>query len=380
MIQRHHHTETLSARLESTPAVAIIGARQVGKTTIARAIHDTWDGNATFFDLENPSDLARLSDPLLTLEPLEGLVVLDEIQRVPDLFPILRVLVDRPEPQARFLVLGSASPDLLRQSSETLAGRISYYELSGFGLDETGADSADTLWTRGSFPRSFLADDDETSDRWRRDFIRTYLERDLPALGINLPAGTLRRFWTMLAHSHGQVWNASRIGESLGVSHTTVRRYLDILCDTFMTRSLPPYIANTGKRQVKSPKVYLRDTGLLHTLLGIRTFEELGGHPVLGASWEGFAMEQVIARLGADERDCFFWGVHGAAEIDLVVADGPRLLGFEFKRTLSPTRTRSMTSAIETLGLAETTVVYPGSESFPLAENVTAVPLSYFAD
>ena len=380
MIPRKHHSAQILHRLDLYPVVAIVGARQVGKTTLAKQIGEGWQAPVTRFDLEKPSDLARLADPQLALESLEGLVVLDEIQRFPDLFPILRVLADRPEVPVRFLVLGSASPHLLRQSSESLAGRISYYELPGFGLDEVGPASADDLWVRGGFPRSFLAPDDEASDLWRQDFILTYLERDLPGLGINLPAGLLRRFWTMLAHSHGQLWNGSRIGGSLGVAHTTARAYLDVLRDTYMVRQLLPYLANTGKRQVKSPKVYLRDTGLLHSLLGIGDFTGLTSHPITGISWEGFAMEQVIRSLGVDDRHCFFWAVHTGAEIDLVIEDNRRLLGFEFKRTLAPKMTRSMRSAIETLGLSELSVVYPGREDYPLAESVVARPLRAFKE
>lgn len=378
MLTRSPHAAQIHHRLAHTPVVAIVGARQVGKTTLARMIGEESSGPYTHFDLEKPSDLARLADPQLALEPLEGLVVLDEIQRLPDLFPLLRVLADRPESSTRFLVLGSASPHLLRQSSESLAGRISYYVLPGFGLEEVGCGDPDRLWVRGGFPRSYLAPDDAASDLWRQDFIQTYLERDLPVLGIDLPSGLLRRFWTMLAHAHGQLWNGSRLGGSLGVAHTTARRYLDVLDDTYMTRSLLPYLANTGKRQVKSPKVYLRDSGLLHALLGIGGLDDLIAHPVAGASWEGFAMEQVIRVLRADPRHCYFWAVHSGGEIDLVVEDGPRLLGFEFKRTLSPKLTRSLRSAVETLGLAETTIVYPGTDAFDLAESVRVQPLTAF--
>jgi len=380
MINRKHHASEILRRLDLYPIVAIIGARQVGKTTLARWIGDQWPGPVTHFDLEKPSDLARLQDPQLTLEPLKGLVVLDEIQRLPNLFPLLRVLADRPDTATSFLILGSASPQLLRQSSESLAGRISYYQLAGFNQDEVAPGKNDELWVRGGFPRSFLAQDDLASDLWRQDFILTYLERDLPNLGINLPAGLLRRFWTMLAHSHGQVLNSSRLGSALGVAHTTARSYLDILRDTFMAKTLQPYLANTGKRQVKSPKVYLSDTGLLHSLLGIRNFVELTSHPIVGSSWEGFAMDQVIRSLRVDDRQCFFWAVHAGAEVDLVIEDGPQLLGFEFKRTLSPKVTRSMTRAAETLNLTELTVVYPGQKTFLLAESITAKPLLAFSD
>lgn len=379
MIERKHHLEMISQRLELNPVVAIIGARQVGKSTLAGLIGQSFDGPVNRFDLENPEDLARLAEPQLTLDPLEGLVVLDEIQRLPDLFPLLRVLVDRPARNTRFLVLGSASPDLLRQSSESLAGRISYYELPGFNLRELSMAEADQLWLRGGFPRSFLAPDDEAGYMWRQDFIRTYLERDLPVLGITIASGTLRRFWTMLAHCHGQVWNASRLAASLGVAHTTTRSYLDILCDTFIARQLPPYIANIGKRQIKSPKVYLRDTGLLHALLGIRNHSQLITHPVLGASWEGFAMTQVIETTGADDRECFFWSLHSGAELDLLIERAGQRHGYEFKRTLSPVFTRAMRSAVETLELSDLTVVYPGTHSFPLAENVMVKPLAEYS-
>jgi predicted AAA+ superfamily ATPase len=358
--------------------VAIIGARQVGKTTLAGIVSKSYGDPVTSYDLEKPSDLARLAEPQLVLEPLRGLVVLDEIQRLPDIFPLLRVLADRPDLPARFLVLGSASPGRLRQSSESLAGRISYYELPALNLQEVSAAHQADLWLRGGFPRSYLAPDLKTSQSWRQDFIRTYLERDLPGLGLRLPAGTLRRFWTMVAHSHGQVWNASRLAGSLGVAHTTVRSYVDILCDTFMARQLPPYIANTGKRQVKSPRVYLRDSGLLHALLGIQDQIQLAGHPIVGASWEGFALEQIIAAHSVSDRECFFWATHTGAELDLVIEQGRRRIGFEFKRTLSPALTRSMRSALETLGLARLTVVYPGKNAFPLAEKVDVQPLAHF--
>ncbi len=356
----------------------MLGARQVGKTTLAGVIGGEYGGEVTIFDLENPADQARLSEPQLALEPLRGLVILDEIQRMPDIFPLLRVLADRPGQPAKFLVLGSASPDLLKQSSESLAGRISYYELPGLRLNEIGMEREQDLWLRGGFPRSFLAPDDEASDAWRQDFIRTYLERDLPGLGIKLPPGTLRRFWTMVAHSHGQIWNSSRLAGSLGVAHTTVRSWLDMLCDTFIARQLPPFLSNTGKRQVKSPKVFLRDTGLLHSLLGITDRKILESHPILGASWEGFAMEQIIEALGVDSRHCYFWAVHTGAELDLLIERGGELIGFEFKRTLSPKITPSMRSAVETLELSRMNVVYPGKDEFPMHDKIVAAPLGTF--
>ena len=379
MIPRTAHIETVIRRQEQFPVVAILGARQVGKTTLAAQIAARSREPVTRFDLEDPDDLARLADPSLALRPLAGLVVLDEIQRLPEVFPLLRVLVDRPDQPARFLILGSAAPELLKQGSESLAGRITFLELSGLELREVGAESADELWIRGGFPRSLLADGDEASDRWRQDFIRTYLERDLAQLGLRLPATTLRRFWTMVAHCHGQVWNGARIASALGVSQPTVRNWLDVLTDTFMVRQLPPYLANIGKRQVKSPKVYFRDNGLLHSLLGLTTREAVEGHPVVGVSWESFAMEQVFAHLGLDSRWFHFWAVHTGAEIDLVVSRGDRLQGFEFKRTLAPKVTRSMRSALEVLDLESISVVYPGTNRFPMADRVEATPLREFA-
>ncbi len=359
--------------------MAIVGARQVGKTTLANFVSDSYDGPVTRFDLEKPSDLARLGEPQLALEPLRGLVILDEIQRQPGLFPLLRVLADRTDQPAQFLVLGSASPELLRQSAESLAGRISYYELPGLDLREVGASNEGALWMRGGFPRSFLAENDADSDLWRQDFMATHLQRDLPGLGINLPADTLRRFWIMVAHTHGQVWNGSRLGAALGVAHTTARAYLDVLCGTFMVRVLPPYLANTGKRQVRSPKVYLRDTGLLHALLGITNLDGLAGHPIVGTSWEGFAMAQVIRSVGAPPQACFFWAVHTGAELDLVIDQAGVRHGFEFKRTLAPRFTPSLRSALETLDLASLTVVYPGQDAYPLAAGVTVRPLVFYA-
>ncbi len=375
MLTRTTHLEKIRRQLELIPVVALLGARQVGKTTLAREISRLSDGPIHHFDLEDPSDLAQLQDPKLALAPLKGLIILDEIQRQPDIFPVLRVLVDRPNHEARFLILGSASPDLLRQSSESLAGRISFYELPGFDLAETGVETADELWMRGGFPRSYLAPDDEASDSWRRNFIRTYLERDLPQLGIRVPAETLRRFWTMVAHSHGQFLNLSRLAAAMGVSSTAVNNYIDILCDTYMVRRLPPYLPNIGKRMVKSPKVYLRDSGLLHTLLSLSNTHEVLGHPIVGASWEGFALETVIRHRQADERECFFWATHNGAELDLLIDKGGRRVGFEFKRTSSPRTTKSMHVALESLELDELVVVYPGDKEFPMADHVVAMPL-----
>jgi predicted AAA+ superfamily ATPase len=310
---------------------------------------------------------------LLALGPLRGLVVIDEFQRRPDLFPVLRVLADRPRRPARFLLLGSASPDLLRGSSETLAGRIAYHELPGFSLAEVSPHRLGALWLRGGFPRSFLARTEPASWRWRQQLIRTFLERDLPGLGLRLAADTLQRFWTMLAHHHAQVWNASELGRAFGVADTTVRGYLDLLASAFMVRLLLPWSENLGKRQVKAPKVYLRDTGLLHALLAIRSAGDLERHPKVGASWEGFMLAQVIQHLGAEPRECHFWATHGGAELDLLVVRGRRRLGFEFKRTSSPTLTRSMRTALADLKLERLDVLHAGDSTFPLGPTIRAV-------
>lgn len=387
MIDRPEHTRRVSRLLEEFPVVGLIGARQVGKTTLARRLAELLvelriSEGAEFaelsvFDLENPRDLGRLEeDPLFVLEGLEGLVVIDEIQLRPELFPTLRVLADRPGIPARFLILGSASPDLLRQSSESLAGRIAYHELGGLTLAEVGADDLNRLWSQGGFPRSFLAESAEASSRWRHAFVRTFLERDLPALGIRLPPTTLRRFWSMLAHYHGELWNGSELARAFGVSQKTVQSYLDILTSTFMARRLEPWHENLAKRQVKSPKVYLTDTGLLHTLLGLETREDLLGHPKVGASWEGFAIGEIVAHLGARPEECYFWRLHTGAELDLLVRRGNRRRGFEIKRTSAPKVTRSMRSAVENLNLEDLVVVHAGEDSYPLARGIRAVSLS----
>ena len=375
ILPRRRHLQTLTDCLQCYPVVAILGARQVGKTTLARQLVDGLPGPATVFDLENPRDLARLDDPLLALESLRGLVVLDEIQRRPDLFPVLRVLADRRPLVARFLVLGSAAPDLLRQSSESLAGRIHYHRLGGLALDEVGAESLEWLWVRGGFPASFLARTPAASHAWRQDFIRTFLERDLPQLGVRVPAATLQRFWTMLAHYHGQVWNGSELARAFGVGHPTVRRYLDTLSAALVIRQLQPWFENLGKRQVKAPKVYIADSGLLHSLLDLGTHDELVGHPKVGASWEGFAMGEVLVRLGVQPGQCFFWATHGGAELDLLVVRGARRFGFEFKHTAAPRLTASMRVALRDLKLERLDVVYVGNETFALGDNVRALGL-----
>lgn len=326
-----------------------------------------------FFDLERSQDLARLDDPELALAELRGLVVLDEIHRRPNLFPALRVLADRPHTPARFLVLGSASPDLLRQTAESLAGRIAYHELSGLSLDEVGTPAMERLWLRGGFPPSFTARSQARSVAWRRDFVRTLLERDVPQLGIGIAARALERFWSMLAHYHGQVWNASEFARSFGVSHHAIRRYLDALDGTFMVRVVKPWAENIAKRQIKSPKVYVRDSGLLHSLLQIGSMDDLERHPKIGASWEGFLIETLIQRLGAQADQCYFWGTHTGAEIDLLVIHGRHRYGFEMKRTTTPHVTPSMRYALTDLRLTRLDVLYAGTETFPLAPSIRAV-------
>jgi predicted AAA+ superfamily ATPase len=380
MIERHYELTTLGNLLRRHSVVGIVGARQVGKTTLARAFAAKLRDPVSYYDLENPEDIARLADPMLALKGLKGLVVIDEIHRLPDLFAVLRVLVDRRKSPSRFLVLGSASPDLLRQGSETLAGRIFYHQLNGFSLDEVGVENNLKLWLRGGFPRSYLSRSHAESDEWRRGFVRTFLERDLPQLGITIRATTLHRFWTMLAHYHGQIWNASEFARSFGVADTTIRNYIDLLTSALVVRQLAPWHENISKRQVKASKVYLADSGLLHTLLNLRTFRDLEGHPKVGASWEGFVLEQVIRRLAAKSEECFFWATHGGAEVDLVVVRGRKKLGFEIKRTSSPKLTPSMRSALTDLGLQSLDVIHAGDETFPLAKKVRAVACAKLLD
>ncbi|HEY3244219.1 MAG TPA: ATP-binding protein [Phycisphaerae bacterium] len=376
MIARPHELATLRGLLRRYPVVALIGARQVGKSTLARALLAGVPGPSAYFDLENPDDAALLAEPMLGLKDLRGLVVLDEIHRQPALLPVIRVLADRPRRPARFLLLGSASPDLLRGSSETLAGRVVFHELGGLALDEVGVAQHARLWLRGGFPRSYVARSHAESAIWRRAFIRTFLERDLPQLGISIRATTLRRFWTMLAHYHGQIWNASEFSRSFGVSDTTVRNYLDLLTSALVVRQLPPWHENLAKRQVKAPKVYLADSGLLHMLLGLTTPADLERHPKVGASWEGFVMAQVIRRLGAYPEECFFWATHAGAELDLLVIRGNLRIGVEIKRTTAPRVTPSMRSALADLKLRRMDVIHAGDRTFPLADRIRAVALS----
>ncbi len=355
--------------------VVLSGPRQVGKTTLAREFLS--EDSPNYFDLEDPPSLARLDEPKTALEPLRGLVVIDEVQRRPDLFPILRVLADRRDVPARFLILGSASGDLLRQSSESLAGRLERIEIGGFDLSETGADAADMLWRRGAFPDAFLAESEADSVAWRKDFIQTLLERDFPQWGVRVPATALLRFWTMLAHFHGQTWNAADPARALGVNPSTVRRYLDLLTDAMVVRQLQPWHANVAKRQVKAPKIYLRDSGLLHRLLGMDDERALLTHPRLGASWEGFVLEQVLATEPHD--DAWFWATHQGAEIDLILRRGDALWGVECKRADAPRMTPAMRIAMRDLGLSGIAVIHPGTKRYPLADAVEAVPLRALA-
>lgn len=375
-IKRTDEIDLLNERYRNNPIVAILGPRQCGKTTLARQFADQWPKDVTFFDLENPRDLRRLEEPLLALEDHEGLIVLDEIQRSPDLFPVLRVLADRPNKKTKFLILGSASRDLMRQSSESLAGRISYLEMGGFSLDLVGTAKKEKLWIRGAFPRSFLASSEAASYQWRQDFIATFLERDIPQLGFNIPAKSLGRFWQMLAHYHGQIFNASEIGKSLAVSDHTAQRYLDLLSGTFMVRQLRPWNYNTKKRIIKRPKIYFRDTGILHALFDLPEKKDVLSHPKLGASWEGFALEETIKAIRLKENEVFFWGVHASAEIDLVFQKNGRLYGVEVKYAQAPGFTSSMRMASEELALKHLWVVYPGSEAYALNKNMTVIPLT----
>lgn len=379
-VRRSRALDAISWRFGFAPIVALLGPRQVGKSTLAAEFAKGWPAPVHVFDLERPEDLRRLGDEWVAVERLTGLVVIDEVQRRPELFPMLRVLADRPDLPAKFLVLGSASPQLLKQTSETLAGRISYVQLDGFDLGEVGAASSDALWLRGGFPRSFLAPDDSASFVWRRDFVKTFIERDLPQLRPEIPSAALDRFWRMLAHWHGQVWNGAKFAQNFGVSNHTVRRYLDLLSDTFVVRQLQPWHENLTKRQVKSPKVYIADTGLLHALLEIETPLGLERNPQIGASWEWFAMNQVIHRLGARADQCWFWATHASAELDLLVVGSDQRRGFEIKRTTAPSVTPSMRIALRDLRLDSLDVIHAGSETWQMSERLRAVALTRLLD
>jgi len=370
MIQRAEIKERLQTALKRSRAVALLGPRQCGKTTLARELVNS--ASLNYFDLEDSESMSRLADPKTALAPLKGIVVIDEVQRRPDLFPVFRVLLDREPLPAKFLILGSASPDLLQQSSESLAGRLEMIVMDGFGLAEVGLKKDSRLWLRGGFPLSFLAKNDVDSFMWRKSFIQMFLDRDLRQQGINIPTVSLHRFWTMIAHSHGQIWNAAPPASSLGVSEHTVRRYLDILTGVFMVRQLQPWHANIKKRQVKAPKVYIRDSGILHALLGLKSESEILRHPLCGASWEGFIMEEVIRSIDPD--DVYFWATHNGAEIDLVLTKGGRMYGIECKRADAPAMTPSMKIALEDLKLESISVIYPGEKRYSLHKKVGVVP------
>ena len=372
MVNRRIDVAQVRSALRRSRVVALLGPRQCGKTTLARQFVPARSLN--YFDLEEPASMARLAEPDTALRPLKGLVVIDEIQRRPELFPLLRVLADRKPLPARFLILGSASPALLRHSSETLAGRLETVLLEGFRLADLGAAAQARHWLRGGFPLAYTARSEMDSLSWRRQFIQTFLERDIPQLGLTIPAVSLRRFWTMLAHYHGQTWNGAELARALAVGESTVRRYIDLLTGVFMVRRLPPWFENLGKRQVKAPKVYVRDSGLLHALLGIGSRRELELHPKVGASWEGYAVEEVIKALRPDEA--YYWATHQGAELDLLLLKRGRRIGVECKRVDAPRLTLSMRIALADLMLDELLIAYPGAKRYPLADNVTVVPLS----
>ena len=372
MLDRVKNKECLSEALRRSRIVALIGPRQCGKTTLAQEFLSP--DHLNYFDLEDPTSLARLEEPKLALESLKGLVVIDEIQRRPELFPLLRVLADRKPNPAKFLILGSSTPDLLRQSSESLAGRMETLELTGFRLAEVGETHCAQHWLRGGFPLSFLADSEKNSLAWRKNFIATFLERDLPSFGVGVSSVTMHRFWTMLAHYHDQVWNASEIAGSMNIAAVTTKRYLDILTSTFMMRQLQPWHENLGKRQVKAPKIYFRDSGIFHSLIGIRNESDLFTHPKLGASCEGYAIEDTIRSLEPDQA--YFWATHAGAELDLLLFKDGKRIGVECKRKDAPKLTPSMKMAMQDLKLDELRVIYPGTKSYPLAENIMVTPLA----
>lgn len=371
MIDRGRRLSELRAALRRSRITILAGPRQAGKTTLARQIVPA--SSVAYFDLEDPRDIARLDTPMMALASLRGTVVIDEIQRRPDLFPVLRVLADRSPLPARFLVLGSASPVLLRQASESLAGRVETMTLEGFDLEEVGREALTRHWRRGGFPASFLARSDADSLAWRRGFIQSYLERDVATFGVTLPAATLLKFWTMVAHVHGGIWNAADPARSMGVSMPTIRRYLDLFTDLFLVRQLAPWHENLSKRQVKSPKVYIRDSGLLHALLGLSSERELLSHPKAGASWEGYVIEETIRRLKPD--DAYFWATHAGAELDLLLHVRSRRYGIEVKMQDAPTVTPSMRIAMQDLRLDRLAVVYPGDKAYSIDRNIEVLPL-----
>jgi predicted AAA+ superfamily ATPase len=368
MIKRTDKLNHIKSGFDRSPIVSITGLRQSGKTTLAKDFASHYQGSCTHFDLEDPRSLARLSEPMTALENLSGLVVIDEVQRLPAIFPILRVLADRKEKPACFLLLGSASPLLIKEISESLAGRVALLEMDGFNLMEVGSEESKVLWNRGGLPPSFLAGSDTSSLQWRQDFMTLFVERDLPQFGVTFPSAAMRRFWAMLAHYHGQTWNASELAKSFDVSQAIIRKKLDILTGAFAIRQLPAWYENLGKRIVKSPKIYLRDSGLLHALLDLSTFDQLQSHPTLGSSWEGFCIEQILSITGSSHA--YFWATHAGAELDLFLLHNGKRIGVEIKYSDGPSTTRSMRQALEDLSLDHLYVVYPGKEDYPLDKNI----------
>lgn len=378
-LERNSLMEAIRVRLGESPVVVLLGARQVGKTTLSEQIAAAWAGPTVVFDLEKHATLeAFRATPEKLLAEQEGLVIVDEVQRLPELFALLRPLCDDRRRKAVFLLLGSASWDLVKGVSETLAGRIQFVDVAGFSLADVGTGQQDQLWLRGGFPRAFLAQTGDAWERWMENFTRTFLERDIPGLRSQVAPGALGRFWRMLAHFHGQTWNAAELARSMDVSPMTVNHYRDLLAGTFMVRVLPPWFENLGKRLVKSPKVYLRDSGVLHHLLGLREMLELRTHPRYGASWEGFALEQALIAHG--QREAYFYATQRGAELDLLLLRRGRRWGFEFKCTDAPTTTKSMHVALKDLNLEHLWVTYPGTLRYPMTEKITALPLRDIAD
>lgn len=376
MITRQSYLDQINTNCDIFPIVALLGPRQCGKTTLAKEYAASYAGPVHLFDLENPQDWQLMQNPQLLLSDLEGLIVIDEVQRVPELFKFLRFLVDQPGKKQRFLILGSASRDLIQQSSESLAGRIGYISINPFSVFEVA--DLKTLHQRGGFPRSYLAKNDAAASLWLENYIQTFLEQDIPQLGINIPAQTLWRFWNTLTHYHGNIYNSSEIGRSLGVSDHTARHYLDILVGTFMVRQLTPWFENIEKRQVKRPKIYIRDSGIFHKLLGVSDFSALFRHPKIGASWEGFALEQIIQLYRARPEECYFWSIHQQGELDLLIFKDGQRHGFEFKYSDAPTLTKSMLMAQETLNLDTLHVIYPGDKTYKLTDDITVCSLANF--
>jgi len=371
LIQRTELISEIKKSIKNNPITAILGPRQCGKTTITKHLNI----KAEYFDLENPVDEAKLANPVLLFNNSDNIIILDEIQRKPELLPILRVYADKKPLKLRFIILGSTSPELIRKSSETLAGRIHFINMSGFSVQEIGFNKINQLWLRGGFPKSLLAKNDEESITWRNDFITTFMEKDIIQFGYGIPSTTLRRFWQMLIHYHGQIWNASEIGNSMGLSHTTTRKYIDILSGVYMVRQLQPYFNNPNKRLIKSPKIYLRDSGIFHSFLNVSKFTGLLNHPKLGSSWEGFAIEQVLKTFG--EKEAYFWGTYAGAELDLLLIKENNRYGFEFKCNDAPKLTKSMQIAINELKLTKLWVIYPGNEQYSLTDNCECIPLSH---